>query len=230
MRARDLMTTTLVTLPPAMPLEAVARILSERGISGAPVVDPEGRLLGIVTEGDLIRRIAAPGDKPESWLRNLIGSASEQAARYARTRGRRAEDVMTRDLWTAEEDTPIERIAAAMEERGFRRVPVLRDGKLVGIVTRADLIRTLLEPAERFAADAPDELIRRRLSAAMRREPWVDTYFIFPEVQDGRVTFHGFCRSEEVRRALRVMAEGIPGVKSVELDLHAPPPFVAGAS
>ena len=90
MRARDLMTTSLVTIPPEAPLEAVARILSDRGVSGAPVVDGAGAFLGMVTEGDLIRRLAAKEDAPKSWVLGLFASAADQAARFARTHGQRA--------------------------------------------------------------------------------------------------------------------------------------------
>jgi CBS domain-containing protein len=229
MRARDLMTRDPVTIPPEAPLPLVARTLAERGFSGAPVVDREGQLLGMVTESDLIRRIAAPEDAPGSWLRDLFSTAGQQAARFARTHGQTAADVMTTGLVTADEDTPIERIAKAMEERGIRRVPVVRDGRLLGIVSRADLIRALLVPAAALAADAPDERIRRAVLAAMQEQPWADAFFIFPDVQDGVVSFHGFCRNDEVKRALRVLAEGIPGVKGVQVMAEkAPLPVAAG--
>lgn len=229
MRARELMTRDPVTIPPEAPLPLVARTLAERGFSGAPVVDREGHLLGMVTESDLIRRLAAPEDAPRSWLRDLFATAGQQAARFARTHGKTAADVMTTSLVTAAPDTQIEVIAKAMEERGIRRVPVVQDGKLLGIVARADLIRALLVPADALAADAPDERIRRAVLDAMRRQPWVDAFFIFPDVADGVVRFHGFCRNEEVKRGLRVLAEQVPGVKGVELMVEkTPPPVAAG--
>jgi len=229
MRARDLMTTNLVTIPPTTPLQVVAATLAERGFSGVPVVDADGRLLGLVTEGDLIRRLAAPEDKPRSWLRDFFAPAGRQAAQFARTHGRTAQDAMTTALVTAEEDTPVERIAKVMEERGIRRVPVVRDGRLVGIVSRADLIRALLSPPEALAADAPDERIRRDVLKAMREQPWVDAYFIFPEVKEGVVLFHGYCRNEDVKRALRVLGERIPGVKGVQVMVEKAPLPVATA-
>jgi CBS domain-containing protein len=229
MRARDLMTTSLVTIPPDAPVEAVARVLSDRGISGAPVVDSSGRLLGMVTEGDLIRRLAAVEDRPKSWFVGLFQSAEAQAARYARTRGRKARDVMTTDLVTVTEDTPIEHIAHLIEEKNIRRVPVVRDGKLVGVVSRADLLRALVAPPQSISAEAPDSRIRAQLVQAMREQPWVDTYFIFPEVKDGVVTFYGFCRSETVKQGLRVLAEGVPGVKEVRFETEAAPAYIVGA-
>ena len=229
MRARDLMTTSLVTVPPDAPVEAVARVLSDRGISGAPVVDSSGKLLGMVTEGDLMRRLAAVEDRPQSWIAGLFRSAEEQAARYARTHGRKARDVMTTDLVTVDEDTPIEHIARIIEEKNIRRVPVERDGKLLGVVSRADLLRALIGPPQSLSADAPDSRIRARVVEAMRDQPWVDTYFIFPEVKDGVVTFYGFCRSEKVKQGLRVLAEGVPGVKEVRFETEEAPAYIVGA-
>ncbi|MBR0680299.1 CBS domain-containing protein [Roseomonas eburnea] len=219
------MTTGLLTVPPDAPLHIVARLLAERGVSGAPVVDADGRLLGMVTEGDLIRRLAAKEDSPTSWVRGLLSSAEGQAARFARTHGRRARDVMTTELATVTEDTPIERVAQILESKGIRRVPVVRDGVLVGIVARADLIRALCDPEGPPAADAPDARIRRELAHAMQAQPWVDTWFLLAEVQDGVVTFHGFCRSETVKQGLRVLAEGIPGVTEVRFETETTPPY-----
>ncbi|HZF76318.1 MAG TPA: CBS domain-containing protein [Acetobacteraceae bacterium] len=228
MRARDLMTSTPVTLPPDMPLPAIARLFAERGISGAPVVDTGGMLLGMVTESDLIRRIAAPEDQPRSWIVRFFQPAGAQAAEYARTHGRTAQDVMTRGVLAVEEDAPIEQVAASLEERNIRRVPVLREGRLVGIVSRADLIRALLSPAEKLREDAPDERIRRDVLAAMREQPWLDAFYVFPDVEDGVVSFHGWCRQEEVKRALRVLAERIPGVKGVRVMVERNPLPVVG--
>lgn len=217
MRAHDLMTRDIITIPPETPLGAIAQLFAERGISGAPVVDQEGALLGLVTESDLMRRIAAPQDRPRGWLREAFTPAGRQAAIFARTHGRTARDVMTTALVTAETDTPIAQIAKVMEERGIRRVPVLDDGKLAGIVARADLIRALMTPEATAPEGASDERIRRAVQAAMRAEPWVDAYFIFPDVKDGVVFFHGYCRDEAVKRALRVLAERISGVQDVQV-------------
>lgn len=229
MRARDLMTPDPISFPPETPIHVVARAFAERGISGAPVVDAEGRLVGMVTEGDLLRRLAAPADKPESWIAALLAPAAKQADRFARTHGRTAADVMTRGAVSAEEDMPIEKLGQAMEQRNIRRIPVVRRDRLVGIVSRADLIRALLQPAADLDADAPDERIRRDLVRAMKTQPWIDAFYIFPEVRDGVVYFHGHCRNDAVKRALHVLAENLPGVKAVEVMVERPPLPVASA-
>jgi CBS domain-containing protein len=230
MLARDLMTTDLVTVPPDMPLSAVARLMAERGISGVPVVGADGALLGMLTEGDLIRRLASATDKPTSWFAGLFATPGAQAARFAKTHGRRARDAMTISLHTATEDTPVEQIAALFERTGIRRVPILRDGRLVGLVSRADLLRALLDAEDAGSpAQRSDAEIRRDIVHRMKQEPWADTFFVFPEVKDGAVTFYGFCRSDAVEQGLRVLAEAVPGVTSVTFDLSRPPPFVATA-
>lgn len=233
MRARELMTTAVVTFSPDASIREVARVLSERGISGAPVVDTEGRLLGIVTERDLIHRLAIPADRKRSWLRRLLSSPAMQAVCYARTHGRRADDLMTTELVMVEEDAPAERVASLLERPGVCRLPVIRDGRVVGIISRADLTRAMLAAAdeEPLADEMPpdDARIGRDLLARMREHPWIDPLLVFAEVKDGVVTIHGFYRSREVKRALRVLAEGVPGTREVRMDLtftRAPPSFV----
>ncbi|MCS6891932.1 MAG: CBS domain-containing protein [Rhodovarius sp.] len=229
MRARDLMSTGLLTFPPDAPVETIAAALAERGVSGAPVVDADGRLLGIVTEGDLLRRLSARAEQPRGWLRALFANPAAEAERFVRAEGRRARDVMTTDLVTVSEDATAEEIAHLMETRGIKRVPVLSEGRLVGIVSRADLLRALLSSPAQASGPRSDAEIRRDLMAALRRQPWYDAYHVLAEVQGGVVTLHGFCSSPAVERALRVLAEGIPGVKRVELDLAPPPPFLLSA-
>ncbi|MBC9175536.1 CBS domain-containing protein [Pseudoroseomonas ludipueritiae] len=228
MLASDIMTTSVATVPPETPISAIAALFADRGISGAPVVDADGRLQGIVTEGDLMRSLAAAEDKPRHWLRNLFGAWQKQAETYARTHGRRARDVMTTRVTTVTESDTAEHIASLMEQQHIRRVPVLRDGKLVGVVSRADLMRAILSSPEQIAADVPDTEIRREVVNAMWEQPWADTYLTFVDVRDGVVTFHGFCRSEEVCRALRVLASKVPGVKDVSFDVVPTPRFMLG--
>ncbi|HYF06332.1 MAG TPA: CBS domain-containing protein [Acetobacteraceae bacterium] len=227
--ARDLMTPDVVTVPPETPVMAVARMLADRGISAVPVTDAQGHLLGIVTEGDLIRRLAGEADRPASWFTNFFADPARQAERYARTHGATARDVMTEQVVTATPDTPASRIAALMEERGIRRVVIAEEGRLKGIVSRADLLRALAAPPHEEAA-ASGERIRRAVLAAMRKEPWADTFHTMVEVKDGVVEFHGFYRSEAVRRGLRVLAENVPGVRGVKDNTQPMPMYLYAAA
>lgn len=227
--ARDLMTPDVVTVPPETPVLAMARLLADRGISAVPVVDGQGKLLGIVTEGDLIRRLAGEEDRPQSWLASLFADPAQQAERFARTHGSTAQDVMTQSVVAVPPDTPASRIAHLMEEHSIRRVLVTEEGRLRGLVSRADLLRALVAPPHEDAS-CPDERIRRAVLAGMRKEPWADTFYTMVEVRDGVVEFHGFSRSEAVKRALRVLAENVPGVKRVEDKTQPMPVYLYAAA
>ena len=229
MRARDIMTTDPITVPPETPIEAVAALMAERNISGLPVLDADGRLVGLVTDGDLMRRLSAKEDKPASFFAALLGANADQAMAYARAHGRRVRDVMSTDLATVPEDATVEEVAHILETKRIRRVPVVRDGRLVGVVSRADLLRAVMAPVGSGAEEeASDPRIRRGIYAAMREQPWISTRFVFPMVKDGVVTFHGFLGSQQAMTALRVLAEGVPGVKEVRFDTAPPPSLMVG--
>ena len=227
--ARDLMTPDVVTVPPETPVMAMARLLADRGISAVPVVDGQGKVLGIVTEADLIRRLAGEEDKPASWFASLFADPASQAERFARTHGVTAKDLMTEKVVTVAPDTTAAHVAQMMEKQGIRRVVVVEGEKLKGIVSRADLLRALVAPVHQDA-ELSDERVRRAVMAAMKKEPWTDTFYTMVEVKDGVVTFHGFRRSDAVQKALRVLAENVPGVKDVQDDTQPMPVFIYGAA
>jgi CBS domain-containing protein len=193
------------------------------------VTDAEGRLLGVVTEADLLRRLAGAEDKPAGWLRRLFCDPDRQAEQYARTHGKEARDVMTEDVVSVDPDATAEHCARLMEERRVKRLPVLDGGRLVGVVSRADLLRAVLEPPAKLGAEgAPerDARIRAALRKEMREQSWAEGLYTFADVEGGVVTLHGFVRSEEVRRGLRVLASRIEGVERVEDRMeHAPLPL-----
>jgi CBS domain-containing protein len=215
--ARDLMSREVASVPASMPVASIARLLAERGLSAVAVTSASGTLLGIVTELDLIRRLGGSGEGRAGWLHRIFGSRDRDAERYARLHGTLAEDVMTREVVTVGEDDSAERIARLMEERGIRRVPVVRDGELVGMVSRADLLQAvMIPPAPAGSEKAEDERIREAVWKEIREQPWADAFFTFVEVKDGVVQFQGFARSAAVRRGLQAIAHGVPGVKGVE--------------
>jgi CBS domain-containing protein len=228
--ARDLMTPDVVTVPPETPVMAMARLLSDRGISAVPVVDGKGKVLGIVTEADLIRRLAGEEDNPASWFGALFADPASQAERYARTHGVTAQDLMTEKVVSVSPDTAAAHVAQMMERQNIRRVVVVENDKLKGIVSRADLLRALVAPPQVEGADLSDERVRRAVMAAMKKEPWTDTFYTMVEVKDGVVTFHGFRRSDAVQKALRVLAEAVPGVKEVKDDTQPMPVFIYGGA
>jgi CBS domain-containing protein len=215
MQAKDVMTTKVVAVTPDMPVNAIAALLLERHISAVPVIDEDRRLLGIVSEGDLMRR--GETARRRSWWLATFGQAEDLAREFTKTHGQRAKDVMTRDVVTVTEETPLADIAALLEQKGVKRVPVVRDGRLVGIVSRADLLRGLaargLKPMTPAAQG--DAAIRAQLLEILGREPWADTHLLSVVVEDGVVHLWGLVRSEGERRAMVVAAETIPGVRGV---------------
>jgi CBS domain-containing protein len=216
MKAKDVMTTKVATVGPDMPINAIAALCLDRHISAVPVIDDDRRILGIVSEGDLMRR--GETERRPSWWLAAFSNAEELAREFTKTRGIRAKDVMTREVLTVTEETPIATIAELLEKRRIKRVPVVRDGRIVGIVSRADLLRALavqdIKPMVPVTQD--DRVIRDQLLAVLKREPWADTHLLNILVSDGVVHLWGLVGSDAEQKALRVAAETTPGVLGVE--------------
>jgi CBS domain-containing protein len=229
MQASELMSTNLVVVPPETPITAIAELLAARGISAVPVVDEQGKPLGIVTEGDLIRRLAEKPRGRLTWFLDLFRGTAPQVQRFTKAHGKTARDVMTTNLIAVQETATTEEVACLMEEHAIRRVPVLKDGKMVGLVSRADLLRAILRPPTSAPAQRDDAAIMRSVVARMREQPWIDNFWVFPYVEGGKVTLHGFVRSEAVRQGLGVLAREVPGVTTVEDKMEPMPRFLRRA-
>jgi CBS domain-containing protein len=218
----DVMTTNVITVDPNTSVQEVARLLSERSISGVPVVDSQNRLVGIVSEGDLLHRVETGTERRvrrrRSWWLDTIGSDEELARDYVKSHGRTAKDVMTRDVISVAETTELADIATLLETKRIKRVPVVRDGQLVGIVSRANLVRALAAAGgQPTSAAADDRTIRQNLLAELKGREWVHTWAADIIVRDGVVhLWVSDDRPEEERQALRVAAENVPGVRGVE--------------
>jgi CBS domain-containing protein len=174
MRALDVMTTEVITVDPDTSVQALAALLSERGISGVPVVDADNRVVGIVGEGDLLHRVETGTEgrakRPRSWWLDPIASDRELARDYVKSHARTVKDVVTRDVVSVSDTTELADIAMLLEARQIKRVPVVRDGKLVGIVSRANLVRALATTmsAPTTSADPDDRTISDKLLAELR--------------------------------------------------------------
>ena len=216
MRAKDVMTSTVVTVGPETTVPEIARLLIERQISAVPVVDDAGQVLGIVSEGDLMRRVETADERHRSWWLKLFSGAPDDAVEYVKTHGRHAGEVMTRHVTTVEEDTPLHEIAALLEAKRIKRVPVVREGRLVGIVSRANLLQGLA--ARREAAPVPgadDDAIKAQIEATLREEVGGMTEFVNVVVKDGVVDLWGATESPDMKRAIKVAAETTAGVREV---------------
>ncbi len=227
--AKDLMTVDVVTVPPETPVAVVARLLSQRGLSAVPVQGADGQVMGIVTEADLIRRLAGEEDAPEGWFSALFSDPAQLAERFSRTHGHTASDIMTDHVVSVTEDATAAQIAKLLEAKHIRRVVVLSNGRLRGMVSRSDLLRAIVSPPP-ADGDLSDDRVRRAVLAAMRREPWADTFYTLVEVRHGVVCFHGFYKTEAVRHGLRVLAEGVPGVKQVVDETRPMPNYLFAAA
>lgn len=226
MKARDLMTPDVITVTPDTPVLGIARLLAERHISAVPVTDAQRKPIGLVSEGDLLRQVAGFSEDKPGFFEALFSDPAKMAAQYARAHGRTARDVMTAEVETVNEDADAADIARQLDKHQIRRVLVVRDGRLVGVVTRADLLRAIVAQQTGPATDGSDESIYRAVMAEMKKQPWASTFYTTVVVKDGVVEFYGYCGSEEYRRALRVLAEGVAGVKKVEDHLVIGPLYV----
>ncbi len=227
MIAADIMTRTVATVSPETPLDEVIRLLLETRVGALPVVEGGGAVAGMVAEADLLRRAELGSEKrPTSWL-NLFISDSTRAAAFVRGHGTAARDVMTHPAVTVAEDTPVAEIAALLEKRGIGRVPVVRDGRLVGIVGRSDLLRALasrLTPLPPRSADDRD--LREAVIAAIEGSGWMEgTADLTIVVEGGVVQLWGSIGDAAVHRALVLAVGEVPGVREVRDNLAAPPHF-----
>jgi CBS domain-containing protein len=220
MLARDVMSAPVITVGPRADLRSLIGTMLGKKLSGLPVVDDAGNLVGIISEGDLLRRSELGTEKKRSsWLMFILGPG-RGASEYVRTHSRKVEELMTRDPVTVAEDTSLEEIVTLMEQRHIKRVPVLKDRKIVGIVTRADLLRALIPLEQEPVGPAPgDAEIQDRILTEIARQKWAAPGSVRVTVNAGRVTLSGTILDERERAALLVCAENQPGVVSVADDL-----------
>ena len=223
MEAQDIMTRNVVSVGPEASVSEIAKLLVEHQVSAVPVVDSEFRLLGIVSERDLVRRPEIAGEERPRWWLPLISDPAERAKDYVKTHAQSAGEIMTRNVVTVSEATPIAAIARCLEAYHIKRTPVLRDGKLVGIVSRADLVRVLaVRPPDATAERQEDRQIRDQLQKVLEEQRW-ESALLNVVVEDGVVHLWGMVEEVETRDALKVAARNIPGVKAVEAHFTKPP-------
>ena len=229
MQSADVMTTNVISVPPDTEVQEIARLLLKHRISAVPVVDSDQRVLGIVSEGDLMRRVEVKTQNRHSWWLEAVSSTKDQAQDFIKTHGRTATDVMTEDVIEVTDATPLREIASLLERHHIKRVPVTRDGRLVGIVSRANLLHGLAaQGAESVdAGSADDQAIRETLVATLSNEAGLDTALINVIVNEGVVQLWGLVGSSSERQAAQIAATGTPGVTAVENNLGQIPPWIS---
>jgi len=229
MRAMDVMTSEVITVGQNTSVQTVAKLLAERGISAVPVVDRENRVIGMVSEGDLLHRAETGTERRRSWWLDMMASTNKIAGDYVKSHSGKVRDIMTRDLISVTETTPVADIAVLLETNRIKRVPVVRDGKLVGIVSRANLVRALgMTINEPSSTEADDRTIRDKLLAELKAQRWAEVSPANVTVKDGIVHLWSSYLSEQEKRALVVAAENTPGVRRVEDHMRPVPVYLLG--
>jgi CBS domain-containing protein len=227
MLARQIMSHQVITVGVDTPVVDAIKIMLSHHVSGLPVVDSAGKLVGIVSEGDFIRRAEIGTERQRGrWLTCLAG-AERVAFDFARAHGRRIGQIMTAEPITIGEETPLPKIVEVMEKHGIKRLPVMRENIIVGMVTRADFLPAVAKVARNIESlSQDDDQIRNAVIATMARAPWRPCA-LNVGVYEGIVSLRGNIRSERGRQAAIVAAENVPGVKRVEDHLEKvsyPPP------
>ena len=216
MKASDVMTRNVLTVGRETSVANAIRVMLENNISGLPVLD-NGKIVGILTEGDLLRRSETGTERHRpSWVEIVMGPG-RMAGEYVRTHGRKVEEIMTTDLISVAGDTPLDEVVGLMERRRIKRVPVLDGNILIGVISRADLLSSLLRVLEaQHCEHRGDDDIREQILAELAKAAWVPRDGLSISVRDGIVDLNGVILEEKEREALRVVAENVPGVTAVD--------------
>jgi CBS domain-containing protein len=214
MEAQDVMTADVITVEPDTTVQEVAKRLIENRISAVPVVERNGRLIGIVSEGDLMRRSESGTERHPSWWLFLLASPEKTARIFVKEHGKRASEVMTRGVITVGANTPIQEVAETLEKRRIKRVPVMSGERLVGIISRANLLHGLAAERTAAASITDDRKIKAAVEKALS-QAGVRGSFLNVVVSGGVVNLWGLVETPEEKDAARVAAETAPGAKEV---------------
>jgi CBS-domain-containing membrane protein len=213
MNVEEVMTKDVITVGPGTPIHRAAQLMVEHRVSGLPVVTDDGTLVGIISEGDLILR-----QEPRrrlSWWSAFFENSDRLAREYQKAAGSTVGEVMTHPVITVSPTLTLDVAASILHHRGIRRLPVLADGRLVGIVSRGDLVKALAATGPRTMSRSDAQLVEE-MKTRMAREPWATAMGFTVHAKDGVIYLWGFARSEAEKEALATMARAIEGARSVE--------------
>jgi CBS domain-containing protein len=213
----NVMMPTVISVSPETSVRDAIKLMLQHRISGLPVVDEEQALVGILTEGDLLRRTEIGTERKHNrWLSFLL-NMDDLAVEYVRAHSRKVGEIMTpAPIITARENTPLEKVAGLMEKHNIKRLPVMRGTKVIGIISRADFIRAVMNHGTAMRGPAKsDQYIRAQIIEKIRMEHWSPFSLVDVEVSDGCVRLKGVVSFQHQRDALKVVAKNTPGVKEV---------------
>jgi CBS-domain-containing membrane protein len=223
MKAKDVMVSPVITGTVDMTIREVAKTLVQNRISALPIVDGNDDVIGIISEGDLICREEIGTQRQRSWLLSLFTSSVQLAEEYAREHARKVEYLMTHEVISVEPETALSEVTRLFEQHQIKRVPVLDQGKLVGIITRSNLVQAIATAPQIQQQSLGDEDIRARIQLELEAESWTNPMLINVTVNNGTVNLWGQIRSEAERRAVRIAAENVVGVKAISDHLTLEP-------
>ena len=228
MQASDVMTRNVVTAEPKTKVRDIAALMDKHRISAVPIIDADKRVVGIVSEGDLMRRVSEQDQdaQPRSWWLSLFKSDRLDSSDYVKVHGQFADEIMTRSVIDVEETTGLSEIAAILERHRIKRVPVTRDGRLVGIVSRANLLRGLAGHNAMAPVSQDDRQIREAIEKELGQVAGLDKFLINVIVKDGVAQLWGVVDSAAQKQAAQVAAENTAGVRSVENNLGSIPQWM----
>lgn len=218
LRAIDVMVKNVVTVQPETNVADAIKLLGKHDVSALPVVDAANNLVGVISEADLLRRVEIGTEKHRPWWVEAVTGATTLAHEFAKSHGKLVHEVMTTDVITASETTPISEIASLFERKRIKRVPIVKDGKLLGIVSRSNLVQALATTMEQPAgtpASQRDREIRLEVLDRLKHQPWTDFGERNVTVSAGKVHVWGLVGSKDEHDALIALAEGVPGISGV---------------
>jgi CBS domain-containing protein len=216
LKARDVMTRKVLSVSPETPVRTLATFLIDHRISAVPVIGVGGVPLGVVGEGDLLRRVELGTEGKKAWWVSLLSDADDEAREFVKTHGLIAADVMTRGVIAVDPDAELSAVADLLERKRIKRVFVLAEGKLAGVITRSDIVRTLTRQPEPATRRRPDGEIRDAIEAEIRKEDWAPLAFVSIVVSDGVVELTGAVGSAAQRDGLVILAQRVEGVRAVK--------------
>lgn len=215
MKARDVMVFPVITVKPQSSVKDVAKVFLEHRISAVPVVEDDGRIVGIVSEGDLLHRAEAGTERRRSWWLEFVAQNDVLTSDYIKAHSNIVADIMTREVVTASPDTPLYEIATLLETKMIKRVPIVENGQLVGIVSRANLIQAVASERKETVTPETDAVVREQVLRSLKNQKWAHTTLLNATAADGVVDLWGFVNSEQERKAIRLLVESNPSVREI---------------
>lgn len=231
MKARDIMTAKVHTVKPGTSVAEIARLMTSERISGVPVVNDQGEVVGIVSETDLLHRAETGTIKRRKWWIGLFLDKDMLARDFIKSHGHTAADVMSRYIVSVSDTASLAEVADVLDVNDLKRVPVMRDGKLVGMITRGDLVRALAAPpAATTPQPADNAAVQKLLMTRIHEQSWVQSTYLSVIVEDDRIELRGFVGTDHQRKALAILAKEVAGNRRIDDQLVVGVRWLASAT